>query len=67
MASIFVKKAIASALSIPNEQVDAILSMAEAFKSNEIDRKLAERVFNKVAKKTPSEINAILKGIEDEA
>ena len=59
--NIFVKKTMASALNMPMEQVDAILNAAEAFKSNEIDRATAIAVFNKMAKKKPSEINEILK------
>ena len=59
--NIFVKKTMASALNMPMEQVDAILNAAEAFKSNEIDRATAIAVFNKMAKKQPSEINEILK------
>lgn len=63
--NIFVKKTMASALNMPMEQVDAILNAAEAFKSNEIDRATAIEVFNKMAKKSPSEINKILKAVKD--
>jgi hypothetical protein len=62
--NIFVKKTMASALNMPMEQVDAILNAAEAFKSNEIDRATAIEVFNKMAKKSPKEINEILKSIK---
>ena len=61
--NIFVKKTIASALNMPMEQVEALLSAAEAFKSNEIDRELAINVFNKLSKKNPKEINGILKSV----
>lgn len=62
--NIFVKKTMASALNMPMEQVDAILNAAEAFKSNEIDRDLAIEVFNKMSKKSPKEINTVLKSVK---
>ena len=62
--NILVKKTMASALNMPMAQVDAILNAAEAFKSNEIDRATAIEVFNKMAKKSPSEINKILKAVK---
>ena len=62
--NIFVKKTMASALNMPMEQVDAILNAAEAFKSNEIDRGLAIEVFNKMSKKSPKEINNVLKSVK---
>ena len=66
MANIFLKKTMASMLNMPSEQVDAILNAAEAFKSNEIDRNLAMRLFNKFANKSPKEINDILRKIDME-
>jgi hypothetical protein len=62
--NIFVKKTMASTLGMPMEQVEAILNAAEAFKSNEIDRGTAIEVFNKLSKKTPKEINELLKTIK---
>lgn len=64
MANIFLKKTMASMLNMPSEQVEAIINAAEAFKSNEIDRDRAMRIFNKVSKKTPKEINEILRCID---
>ena len=64
MANIFLKKTMASMLDMSSEQVEAILNAAEAFKSNEIDRDRAMRIFNKVSKKTPKEINEILRCID---
>ena len=64
MANIFLKKTMASMLNMSNEQVDAILNATEAFKSNEIDRNMAIRVFNKLSKKTPKEINSVLKMVD---
>lgn len=64
MANIFLKKTMASVLNMPNEQVDAILNAAEAFKSNEINRELAIKVFNKMSKKRPSDINKVLEAID---
>ena len=58
--NILVKKTIASALDMPMEQVESILQAAEAFKSNEIDRKKAIELFNKVSVMTPSQINTLL-------
>ena len=60
MANFLLKKTIASALGMESSQVDAILKASEAFKSNSINRDLAIRVFDKVSKKTPSEINELL-------
>jgi hypothetical protein len=60
MANIFLKKTMASMLNMPSEQIDAILNAAEAFKSNEINRELAIEVFNKMSKKTPTQINDLL-------
>ena len=64
MANIFLKKTMASVLDMPMEQVDAILNAAEAFKSNEINRDLAIKVFNKMSKKDPKEINKVLDSID---
>ena len=63
--NIFVKKTMASTLGMPMEQVEAILNAAEAFRSNEIDRNTAIEVFNKLAKKSPKEINELLKAIKN--
>ena len=60
MANIFVKKTMASMLNMSNDQVESLLKAAEAFKSNEIDRNLAMKVFNKLSRKKPKEINDIL-------
>lgn len=64
MANIFLKKTMASMLNMPSNQVDAILNAAEAFKSNEIDRGLAIKLFDKFSKKSPKEINEILSYID---
>ena len=63
--NIFVKKTMASTLGMPMEQVEAILNAAEAFRSNEIDRNTAIDVFNKLAKKSPKEINELLKTLKN--
>lgn len=65
MANIFLKKTMASMLNMPMEQVESILDAAEAFKSNEIDRDLALKVFNKLSNSTPEEINNLLRLIND--
>ena len=65
MANIFLKKTMASMLNMPNDQVDAILNAAEAFSNNEIDRKLAIKLFDKFSKKTPKEINQMLKFVDE--
>lgn len=62
--NVFLKKTVSSALGLPGEQVEAILNAAEAFKSNEINRELAMKLFNKFATKTPKEINKILEAID---
>lgn len=66
MANIFLKKTMASMLNMPSDQVDAILNAAEAFKSNEIDRNLAMKLFDKFSKKSPKEINRMLQKIDME-
>ena len=65
MANIFLKKTMAAMLNMPSDQVDAILNAAEAFKNNEIDRDLAVKLFDKFSKKTPKEINKMLKFVND--
>jgi hypothetical protein len=66
MANVFLKKTMASMLNMPSDQVDAILNAAEAFRSNEIDRNLAIKLFDKISKKSPQEINRILQMIDKE-
>jgi hypothetical protein len=66
MGNVFLKKTMASMLNMPSEQVDAILNAAEAFRSNEIDRNLAIKLFDKISKKSPQEINRILQMIDKE-
>jgi len=65
MANMILKKAISSMLNVPIEQMDTILNVAETFKNNEIDRKLAIELLNKFSKKTPKEINTFMKFIND--
>lgn len=55
---------MASMLNMPSDQVDAILNAAEAFSNNEIDRNLAIKLFDKFSKKTPKEINQMLKFVD---
>lgn len=64
MANVFLKKTLASMLNMSSEEIDSILNVAEAFKNNEIDRDRAIRIFNKVSKKTPKEINEILRCVD---
>ena len=56
---------MASMLNMPSDQVDAILNAAEAFSNNEIDRSLAIKLFDKFSKKTPKEINQMLKFVDE--
>ena len=65
MANIFLKKTMASMLNMPSDQVETILNAAEAFSNNEIDRNLAIKLFDKFSKKTPKEINQMLKFVDD--
>ena len=65
MANIFLKKTMASMLNMPSEQVEAIINAAEAFRSNEIDRNLAIKLFDKFSKKTPKQINELLKYVDE--
>ena len=56
---------MASMLNMPSDQVDALLNSAEAFSNNEIDRNLAIKLFDKFSKKTPKEINQMLKFVDE--
>lgn len=56
---------MASMLNMPSDQVDAILNAAEAFSNNEIDRNLVIKLFDKFSKKTPKEINQMLKFVDE--
>ena len=56
---------MASMWNMPSDQVDAILNAAEAFSNNEIDRNLAIKLFDKFSKKTPKEINQMLKFVDE--
>ena len=56
---------MASMLNMPSDQVGAILNAAEAFSNNEIDRNLAIKLFDKFSKKTPKEINQMLKFVDE--
>ena len=60
----FVKKTIVSMTGLDGSQVESIMKAANAFKSSEIDRKLAMEVFDKVSKKSPQEINEMLKKLK---
>ena len=64
MMNPFLRKSIATALDIPTKEVDAIMNAAAAFRSNEIDREMAMRIFDKLTKKTPQELNEFLKYVE---
>ena len=56
---------MASMLNMPSDQVDGILNAAEAFSNNDIDRNLAIKLFDKFSKKTPKEINQMLKFVDE--
>ena len=60
----FVKKTIVSMTGLDGDQVEGIMKAANAFKSSEIDRNLAMEVFDKVSKKSPQEINEMLKKLK---
>ena len=60
----FVKKTIASMTGLDGKQVEAIINAAQAFKSSEINRDLAMEVFNMVSKKSPEQINKLLKDLK---
>ena len=63
----FVKKTIVSMTGLDGDQVESIMKAANAFKSSEIDRNLAMEVFDKVSKKSPQEINEMLKKLKNMA
>jgi hypothetical protein len=60
----FVKKTIVSMTGLDGDQVESIMKAANAFKSSEIDRDLVMEVFDKVSKKSPKEINSLLKEVK---
>jgi hypothetical protein len=60
----FVKKTIVSMTGLDGDQVESIMKAANAFKSSEIDRDLVMEVFDKVSKKSPEEINSLLKEVK---
>jgi hypothetical protein len=63
----FLKKTIVSMTGLDGGQVEAIMKAAEAFKSSEIDRNLAMEVFDKMSKKSPREVNEMLKKLKEMA
>lgn len=65
MSNFLLKKTMSSMLGMDSAQVDAIINAAEAFKSNEIDKDLAIRVFNKMSTKSPKELNDFLRMIDE--
>ena len=66
MANMFLKKTMASMLNMSSNQVESVLSAAEAFKNNQINRELAIKLFNKFSTKSPQEINRMLERIDKE-
>lgn len=65
MNNIFLKKAVASMLNVPKEQIDAAFEMAEKFNDEKIDKNAMASIINKLSKKTPEEINSWLKFIDN--
>lgn len=65
MNNIFLKKAVASMLNIPKEQIDAAFEMAEKFNDEKIDKNAMASIINKLSKKSPEEINTWLKYIDN--
>ena len=64
MANFLVKRTLASLLNLSDAQTDMALKIADSFKNNDINKSLALSVFEKIGKKTPSEINEILEKID---
>lgn len=64
MATFLVKRTLASLLNLSDSQTDMALKIADSFKNNDINKSLALSVFEKIGKKTPSEINEILEKID---
>lgn len=65
MNNIFLKKAVASMLNVPKEQIDAAFEMAEKFNDEKIDKNAMASIINKLSKKSPEEINTWLKYIDN--
>lgn len=65
MNNIFLKKAVASMLNVPKEQIDAAFEMAEKFNGEKIDKNAMASIINKLSKKSPEEINTWLKYIDN--
>ena len=64
MENFLVKRTLASLLNLSDSQTDMALKIADSFKNNDINKSLALSVFEKIGKKTPSEINEILEKID---
>ena len=64
MANFLVKRTLASLLNLSDSQTDMALKIADSFKNNDINKSLALSVFEKMGKKTTSEINEILEKID---
>ena len=64
MANFLVKRTLESLLNLSDSQTDMALKIADSFKNNDINKSLALSVFEKIGKKTPSEINEILEKID---
>ena len=64
MANFLFKRTLASLLNLSDSQTDMALKIAHSFKNNDINKSLALSVFEKMGKKTPSEINEILEKID---
>lgn len=65
MNNIFLKKAVASMINVPKEQIDAAFEMAEKFNDERIDKNTMASIIDKLSKKSPDEINTWLKYIDN--
>lgn len=65
MNNIFLKRAVASMLNVPKEQIDAAFEMAEKFNDERIDKNTMASIIDKLSKKNPEEINIWLKYIDN--
>ena len=65
MANIFFFFFMAKMVNMPGDHVYVILNGSAAFSNNEIDRNLAIKLFDKFSKKTPKEINQMLKFVDE--
>ena len=60
MGNALLKKMLGSMFDIDKRQIEMAMQLAQSFNNKDIDKEMAIQVFEKLSKKTPSEINSLL-------